>query len=161
MSTLISNAQSAFIKTRSIHDNFMYVRNLARRLHKAKTPSILFKLDIRKAFDSVRWEYILDLLQRRGFPSKFREWIAALFCSSSSRILLNGLAGSPIKHGRGLRQGGPLSPLLFVIAIDPLQQILDVATRKGLLHKIRGEGCHDAHLPPCRRRRCIHGFDKE
>ena len=54
MSTLVSNAQSAFIKTRSIHDNFMYVRNLAQRLHKSNTPSLLFKLDIRKAFDSVK-----------------------------------------------------------------------------------------------------------
>uniref|UniRef100_A0A8R7PR86 Reverse transcriptase domain-containing protein n=1 Tax=Triticum urartu TaxID=4572 RepID=A0A8R7PR86_TRIUA len=67
MEKLVSNAQSAFIKRRSIHDNFLCVRNLARRLHKCKTPSLLFKLDIRKAFDSVRWEYILDLLRRRGF----------------------------------------------------------------------------------------------
>ena len=140
MSTLVSNAQSAFIKTRSIHDNFMYVRNLARRLHKSKTPSLLFKLDIRKAFDSVKWEYLLDLLRRRGFPSKFREWIAALLCSSSSRILLNGVPGAPIKHGQGLRQGDPVSPLLFVIAIDPLQRILDIATKQGLLHKLRGRG---------------------
>lgn len=79
MSKLVSNAQSAFIKTRSIHDNFLYVCNLARRLHTRKTPSILFKLDIRKAFDSVKWEYLLDLLQRRGFPSKFRDWTADSF----------------------------------------------------------------------------------
>ena len=56
MKNLVSNAQSAFIKTRSIHDNYLYVRNLARRLHKRKTPSLLCKLDIRKAFDSVKWE---------------------------------------------------------------------------------------------------------
>uniref|UniRef100_A0A452ZZM7 Reverse transcriptase domain-containing protein n=1 Tax=Aegilops tauschii subsp. strangulata TaxID=200361 RepID=A0A452ZZM7_AEGTS len=73
MSALVSNAQSAFIKMRSIHDNFMSVRNLARRLHKSKTPSLLFKLDIRKAFDSVKWGYLLDLLRRRGFPSKYRK----------------------------------------------------------------------------------------
>jgi hypothetical protein len=54
--------------------------------------------------------------------------------------LLNGFAGDPIKHGRGLRQGGPLSPLLFVIAIDPLNQILEGATAHGLLHKLRGRG---------------------
>jgi hypothetical protein len=55
-------------------------------------------------------------------------------------VLLNGIAGSPIDHGRGLRQGNPLSPLLFVLAIDPISQILEHATRSGLLHKLRGRG---------------------
>ena len=50
------------------------------------------------------------------------------------------VAGEPIVHGCGLQQGDPLSPLLFVLAIDPLQKLLEVATRKGLLHKIRGRG---------------------
>ena len=59
MQEIISKSQSAFIKGRSIHDNFMYVRNMARRFHKSKTPMLLLKLDISKAFDSVRWEYIL------------------------------------------------------------------------------------------------------
>jgi hypothetical protein len=72
MDDLVSNAQSAFIKKRSIHDNFLYVKNLATRLHKNNTAALLFKLDIRKAFDSVSWEYIIDLLQRRGFPPRFR-----------------------------------------------------------------------------------------
>jgi hypothetical protein len=140
MNELISNAQSAFIKKRSIHDNFLYVKNLASKFNKAKTPALLFKLDIRKAFDSVRWEYILDLLQRRGFPAHFRDWVTALFSTATSRVLLNGIAGAPIMHGRGLRQGDLLSPLLFVLAIDPITQILEEATRVGLLHKLRGRG---------------------
>jgi hypothetical protein len=140
MSELISNAQSAFIKKRSIHDNFLYVKNLATRFNKAKTPALLLKLDIRKAFDLVSWEFILDLLRRRGFPHRFREWIAVLFSSVSSRVLLNGIAGKPIVHERGLRQGDPLSPLLFVIAIDPISQILERATTHGLLRKLRGRG---------------------
>jgi hypothetical protein len=109
---IVSNAQSAFIKKRSIHGNFMCVRNLARRLHKNKIPSLLFKLDIRKSFDSIRWEYIVEILKRHGFPPKFRDWITVFLSNSSSRVLLNGVAGYPIKHGRGLRQGDPLSPLL-------------------------------------------------
>jgi hypothetical protein len=63
MDELVSNAQSAFIKKRSIHDNFLYVKNLATRFHKRKTPTLHFKLDIRKAFDSVQWKYLVDLLQ--------------------------------------------------------------------------------------------------
>jgi hypothetical protein len=140
MDHLVSNAQSVFIKKRSIHEEFLYVKNLAKRFHKTKTPALLFKLDIRKAFDSIRWEFIVDLLQRRGFPSRFRNWITALLSTSSSCVLLNGIAGNPILHGWGLRQGDPLSPLLFVLAIDPLTQILDGATRHGLLHKLRGRG---------------------
>jgi hypothetical protein len=75
-----------------------------------------------KAFDLVRWEYLLTLMSKLGFPLKWREWVAALLSTSSSHILLNGVPTAPIKHGRGVRQGDPLSSLLFVIAIDPLQK---------------------------------------
>jgi hypothetical protein len=131
MNDLVSNAQSAFIKKHSIHDNFLYVKNLATRLHKNRKPALLFKLDIRKAFDSMRWEYLLDLLQRRGFPSRFCNWIVALLSTASSRILLNGIAGAPIFHGRGLRQGDPLSPMLFVLVIDPLHIFLRMQLGMG------------------------------
>jgi hypothetical protein len=62
MNELVSKAQSASIKTRSIHDNFLYVTNLATRFNKTKKPALFFKLDIWKAFDCINWEYILDLL---------------------------------------------------------------------------------------------------
>jgi hypothetical protein len=103
MNELVSNAQSAFIKKSSIQDNFLYVKNLATRFHKSNTPALLFKLDIRKAFESIRWDLILDLLQCRGFPSRFRNWITALLTTSSSRALLNGIVKKDILHGRGLR----------------------------------------------------------
>jgi hypothetical protein len=140
MPTLISNAQSAFIRNRSIHDNFLFVRNFARKLHQNKTPALLFKLDIKKAFDSVRWDYLLELLHRMGFPSRFLGWPSILISSATSRILLNGVPGQPIRHGRGIRQGNPLSPLLFDIAIDPLQQLLGIAMDLGLLRKVLGRG---------------------
>jgi retron-type reverse transcriptase len=100
---LISPCQSAFIKRRSIHDNFLYVRNLTRRFHRTKSPAIVLKLDISKAFDSVRWDYLLSLMQRRGFPLKWRNWISALLATSTSRVMLNGIPIDPILHGRGLR----------------------------------------------------------
>ena len=62
MPSIVSPCQSAFIKTRSIHDNFMAVRSTARHFHRNKTPAHFLKLDITKAFDLVRWEYLLNLL---------------------------------------------------------------------------------------------------
>lgn len=123
---------------KGIHDNFLYVRSFARRLHKRKTSSLLSKLDIHKAFESVHWDYILDLLHHRGFQSRFRDWVTVLLHTSSSQVRLNGVTGSPIMHGRRLLKEDTLSPLLFVIVIDLLQQILKLAKSNGLCHKFRG-----------------------
>jgi hypothetical protein len=78
-------------------------------------PTLLFKLDIKKAFDSVRWDYTMDLLQHLGFPSNFRNWILALVTTSSSGVLLNDIHVDPIKHGRGLRQGDPFVSAPFCV----------------------------------------------
>lgn len=129
---IISPAQSAFQKKKGIHDSYLYVHNTVKQLHRRKKPAILFKLDIAKAFDSVSWEYILELMQRLGFPARWRDWIALLLSTSSS-CLLNGEVGASFCHGRGLRQADPLSPLLFIMAIDPLQRLFDAAASAGVL----------------------------
>ena len=68
---LISNSQSAFIRRRCIQENFLYVRGLTRHYHRTKTPACLIKLDITKVFDSVSWEYLIELLAKRGFPTRW------------------------------------------------------------------------------------------
>jgi hypothetical protein len=82
-----------------------------KHFHRSKTPMLFVKLDVAKAFNSVRWEYLLEFLGHIGFGQRSRDILALLWSNTSSRILLNGQPGSRIKHGRGLRQqGAPLAP---------------------------------------------------
>jgi hypothetical protein len=63
-----------------------------------KKAAILLKLDLAKAFDSVSWQYLLDMLMARGFGDHWREWIAMILASSSSQILINGAASDFVIH---------------------------------------------------------------
>lgn len=90
LSSLVGENQCAFVKKRCIHDNFMLVQQTARFLHRLKEPRVMLKLDIAHAFDSVSWALLFAVLQHVGFGPRFREWIAILLSTASTRILLNG-----------------------------------------------------------------------
>lgn len=136
LNDIVFRAQSAFIKKRSIHDNFLYTQNVIRALHRNKKQGLFLKLDIAKAFDSVRWDYLMEVLGQMGFGWRWREWITILLSSSSMAIMLNGSRGRWYKHFRGLRQRDPLSPMLFILAMEPLQRLLELATSSGMLSPI-------------------------
>lgn len=67
---LISPTQTAFLKSKCIQDSFLYVQNGVRSLHRKKHPAMLLKLDITRAFGSISWTYLLELLQKMGFSAK-------------------------------------------------------------------------------------------
>jgi hypothetical protein len=136
MDQLIAKNQSAFIKRRFIQDNFMMVQQTTRFLHAQKQPRILLKLDISKAFDSVSWAFLLEILEHMGFGRVWRDMIARLLTTSSTQILLNGVPRDFINHQRGLRQGDPLSPMLFIIVMDALNLLISKAAEAGLLQPL-------------------------
>jgi hypothetical protein len=86
-----------------------------------------FELDFQKAFDKIEHQFILQILEHKGFSPKWTSWIRNLLQSGSSSVLLNGILGKPFTCKRGVRQGDPLSPLLFVLATDFLQSIVNKA----------------------------------
>jgi hypothetical protein len=134
---LISPNQSAFIKGRQIQDNFRYVMGTARTLSIRKSPSVLFKIDLAKAFDSVNWVFLLELLSAVGRPLRWTNWISVLLSTVSTKVLLNGVPGRRICHGRGLRQGDPLSPMLFVLVMECFNAMIKVADSRGLFCPLR------------------------
>jgi hypothetical protein len=96
------------------------------------------KLDISKAFDTVSWEYLLEMLSHRGFSTRWTKWLTAFLGFSSSRVMLNGNTGPKLMHARGLRQGNPPSPYLFILAMDVLSRFFDIATEEGHLTPLKG-----------------------
>jgi hypothetical protein len=98
LNSMVSPVQSAFIKGRFIQDNFMLVEQTARFLHQKKLSRILLKIDISKAFDSVSWPFLLEVMQNLGFGQIWRGIISGLLSSASTQVLLNGIPGDTICH---------------------------------------------------------------
>jgi hypothetical protein len=116
LNIMIPRNQSAFIKGRFIQDNFMLVQQTTRVFHLRRRASLLLKLDITKAFDSVAWPFLIKVMQKLGFGQVWRDIIYGLLASSSTQVMLNGFPGDTITHKRGLRHGDPLSPMLFYLS---------------------------------------------
>ena len=97
------------------------------------------KVDILKAFDTVRWEFILDLLDLMGFPCKVIRWIRACITSPSFSININGELEGFFQSGRGLQKGDPLSPYLFVLDMDVLSMIIHKKVNEDATFKTIGD----------------------
>lgn len=83
----------------------------------------------------------MELMQKLGFLVRWRDWVALLPSSTTSSCFLDGVEGAPILHRRWLQEGDPLSPLLFILAIDPLHRLIETTSRAGLLqHMPAGAG---------------------
>jgi hypothetical protein len=134
----ISQTQSAFIAGRHISSNVILTQEIIHSfMLKSWTPqAFLLKIDLAKAFDRLEWSFITQSLQRLGFNSHFINLIHTCISTSSLSILVNQQPTSYFYPQRGLRQGCPLSPYLFVIAINELslrlQEQLTISNLQGV-----------------------------
>lgn len=125
--SLISPNQTAFIQGRQISDNFVATRELLHHVSNSNRRAIFAKVDFRKAFDTVQWNFLHRVMAARGFPNRWLKWMDTIWSTSSSRVCVNRDSSQPFFHKRGLRQGDPLSPMLFNLAVDVLQRMIHAA----------------------------------
>ncbi|GKU88725.1 hypothetical protein SLEP1_g2954 [Rubroshorea leprosula] len=147
LSSVISPVQSAFLPNRLITDNFLIAFEVLHHMKvrkKRKRGWQAIKLDMSKAFDRVEWPYLEQIMRSLGFAEHWIQLIMACVTSVQYEVLLNGSEAGQVSPTRGIRQGDPLSPYLFILYAEGLTAMIHDAERRRLLHGIKI--CHRA---PC------------
>ena len=122
---LIKPDQTGFIRfNRFSHTNVRRILNVIQHANCTQERILCVALDAAKAFDRVEFEYLFEVLQKFGLGPEFIKWIRLLYSAPMARVLVNGIASEAFHLGRGTRQGCPLSPLLFALAIEPLAEAI-------------------------------------
>ncbi|WZY89463.1 hypothetical protein YC2023_046198 [Brassica napus] len=129
---LVLPNQTAFVADRLLLENVLLASELVQGYHRlSDSPKITLKIDIAKAFDSVRWDFVLSSLVAYHIPQQFISWIKTCICSPSFSVSINGVSSGYFKGKTGLRQGDPLSPILFVMMMNVLSWMLNKAAAEG------------------------------
>ena len=129
---LIQCGQNAYVKGRSIFDAVRTIDDILDYTRQTKMSGILVAIDFEKAFDSLDHAYLFKVLNAFNIGPSFIQWIRTLYSNISSCIINNGFTSDYFAVGRGVRQGDPLSPLLFILGLE----ILACSIRKN--DKIQG-----------------------
>ncbi|GKD18914.1 RNA-directed DNA polymerase, eukaryota [Tanacetum coccineum] len=133
---IVNEVQSAFISERQILDGPFILNEIMQWCRRRKKQSLIFKVDFEKAYDSVRWDFLDDILVKFGFGIKWRGWIQNCLNSSKGSILVNGSPTEEFQFYKGLKQGDPLSPFLFILVMESLhisfQRVVDVGMFTGI-----------------------------
>lgn len=120
LQSIISDDQTGFILGRQLSSNIRRLLNVVFTPSKSSKPEMVISLDAEKAFDRVEWDYLFMVLQKFGFGPKIISWIRLLYSTPSACVKTNFETSPYFSLSRGTRQGCPLSPLLFALAIEPL-----------------------------------------
>ena len=137
---LIHSDQSGFLKGRNIGSNIRLIMDVIEYTEINDIPGAILLLDIQKAFDSVNHDFLFEVLKRFNFGETFIKWIRTIYSSRKSYIINNGFLTKPINMERGIFQGCPISPYLFLVVIETMA----LAIRQN--DNIRGIPIHESQL---------------
>ena len=139
---VVSTSQNAFVMGRQILDASL-IANEDRLVAetKRKEKGLICKLDIEKAYDSINWKFLLKVLRKMSFGSKWLGWMWSCLSSTKFSVLVNGVPAGFFPSTKGLRQGDPLSLYLFVKGMEVLDVLIRRAVEGGFLLgcNIRGD----------------------
>ena len=124
---IIHENQCAYVKGRTIFDAVRSIGDIMEYTKLNNIPGLMTTFDFKKAFDSISWQFLTEALRSFNFGESFIRWVKVLYSDISSCVMNNGFASELFEIKRGVRQGDPLSPYLFIIALE----IVNVAIRKN------------------------------
>ncbi|XP_050257533.1 uncharacterized protein LOC126702755 [Quercus robur] len=136
---IISPTQSAFVPGRFIIDNVMVAYETLHTMHgrkKGKKGSLALKLDISKVYDRVEWDFLRGIMTKLGFPLLWINWVMTCITTPTFSVLINGKPFGHISPSRGLRQGDPLSPYLFLLCAEGFTALLAKAELEERIHGV-------------------------
>jgi hypothetical protein len=134
---IIASNQTTFIKGRYILESVVTAHAILHSVHQSKKKGFILKLDYEKAYDKVNWQFLLEILEKRGFGPKWIGWIKRILARGFVGVTINNVEWAFFQTGKGLRQSDTLSSILFNIVIDVLFRMLQKAAQVEL---IRGLG---------------------
>jgi Reverse transcriptase (RNA-dependent DNA polymerase) len=130
---MIGPNQNVFLKGRFILDGVVAAQEILHHSHYTKESGLLVKLDFEKAFDKLNWEYLLESFTQRDFSTQWVSWIHQILNEGKVCINFNGTLTEYFEYTRGVRQGDPLSHLLFVFAAEGLSKLINRGVTAGLI----------------------------
>lgn len=134
---VIGEVQSAFLGGRNIQDEILIASEVIDFWKKRKLKGAIIKLDFEKAYDNLNWKYLLQMMEFFGFPNKWIAWIKECISTATLSVLVNGSPTKEFAMEKGIRQGDPLSPFLFIIAAAGLNLLFQKAKDAGLIKGVQ------------------------
>ncbi|GJU33149.1 RNA-directed DNA polymerase, eukaryota [Tanacetum coccineum] len=132
VSDLVSDTQSAFVANRQILDGPFILNEVLTWCKRKRKQAMIFKVDFAKAYDSVRWDYLMEVLQAFGFGPNWCKWVRGTLSSAMASVLINGSPSEEFAFYRGLKQGDPLAPFLFILVMESLHLSFTRTVNEGL-----------------------------